>query len=378
MFKQISYAIFLDSNVEVEIINVKKQKNHPAMEYFHFWEIKRLPAAILVSPKQHSLVLPISIPNKPFKEAVWTAIENVVSSPKREKILQSIVKAYCVVLLIQGKNATENKRAQEEVTGAIEEISKRMNQLSETITEPPSLIVIPQELLSEERILLWSLGLDENEVSEPYVLKGEEISRRNLFNILSVIGESCQCGYDMGWILEMRIPLRWGMEVQSELVKQLGFDPENPMVKTEMSQILSIGSTLITEGEGYAQSPDVYSEGTIEFESEPSVGRISPAQFSEMDSPETIPSGIDSTIITEREDSVSSPDEYREEIIELESEPSKGEVSTALFGDTVLTETSSSGIDPTIKTSLIIVMGMVLLIITTGIFIILRNRRRIS
>lgn len=343
VFKQISYAALMDSNVEVQMVNVQQQKDHPAMEYLRFWEIKSFPAAILVSPKRHSLVLPISIQNKPFKETVWSAMDNIVSSPKREEILQHIAKVYCMVLLIEGKDTAENKRAQWAVSNAIGDITKIMSQMPKTVEKPPCLILIPRESLSEERILLWSLGVNENEVSEPYVavlygrgrrigslLKGKQITQSALFNILSVIGSACECGLDREWVLGTMIPLGWDEKVQSEAANQLGFDAENPMVKIEISQILSLGSSSRMEGEGSVGSLGGrlygYREETVELEGEPSVRTISPAQFHKMDSP----------------------------------------------GPT------SSGIRPIFRTSFLIIGGMVLLILAGGIFIILRARRKAS
>ena len=125
--RQISYAAFVDSNVEVEIINVDQQKSSldhmvlsPAMKYLNFWELKSLPAAILVSPKGQSLVLPIFASDKPFSEysanllkgMIWPTLESVVVSQGRKEIVSSVVEAYCVVLLIQGKDDAENKKAQ--------------------------------------------------------------------------------------------------------------------------------------------------------------------------------------------------------------------------------------------------------------------------
>ena len=69
-FGQISYATFMDCNVKVEIINTDRNTNHPAMEYFHLWEIESFPAAVLISPNGRSMVLPISLPGKIFKESI--------------------------------------------------------------------------------------------------------------------------------------------------------------------------------------------------------------------------------------------------------------------------------------------------------------------
>jgi hypothetical protein len=38
------------------------------------------------------------------------------------------------------------------------------------------------------------------------------------------------------------MPLKWGSDRQTKIAKQLGFDAEDPMIKMEMSQILSKGA----------------------------------------------------------------------------------------------------------------------------------------
>jgi hypothetical protein len=301
-FKQISYAALLDSNVEVEIISSDRQRDHPAMKYLDFWEIQSFPAAILVSPKGQSLVLPISVQDNSFKEAVWSALEAVVSSPKREEISQNIVKAYGVVLLIQGKNADKNKSAEDAAIGAIDDIAQIMDQMPKPAGEPPRLIVIPPDLFVQERVLLWSLGVNEHDVSDPCIavlygrgrrigplLEGDGITENSLINILSLAGMSCECGLDRAWMLGTMIPLRWNGKIQSEVIRLLGFDAESPMVKREISQILSMGSSVRASAEG----PMGFSEGTLdeytgksaELEEGPSAAMISPAQFRELSSP---------------------------------------------------------------------------------------------
>jgi hypothetical protein len=114
--------------------------------------------------------------------------------------------------------------------------------------------VIPPDSFSQEKILLWSLGLKERELGKPFVtalygrgrqigplLESEKITRDRLFNILSVVGADCSCELDRNWIKGPMIPLKWEEKIQSKLAKLLGFDPENPMVKMEVSQILSTG-----------------------------------------------------------------------------------------------------------------------------------------
>jgi len=307
--KQISYAALIDSNVEVEIINVDQQKafpdhmvRSPAMKYLDFWELQSFPAAILVSPKGQSLVLPIFAPDKPFleysasllKEMIWSALESVVISQKRKEIISSVVETYCAVLLIQGQDAAENEKAQRKVTNAIEEIGRLLNQMTRPINEPPRLIVIPQELFSQERVLLWSLNINRAEADVPRVaviygrgrwigslFEGEEIIENRVFNILSVIGESCECGIDKEWMMGMMLPLRWEEKTQWAVAKSLGFDVESPMVKTEISQILALKPSPEAD-EPSADRFEGYSEIVVEPESSPTVAAVSPAQLRQL------------------------------------------------------------------------------------------------
>lgn len=365
-FKSISYATFMDSNVEVEIINIDQQKNHQSitskaarstLRYIDFWDISSFPAAVLVSPKGRSLVLPISKPNKSFKETGWRALENVVSSPKRKEILQNIVGSYCVVLFIRGKKVPVEMvtLAKEAVTEAIDDISKVMRQMPASIETPPYLVTISPESFSEEEILLWSLGIDENELSKPYVavlygrgrrigplLKGEKITKKVVSNILSVIGASCECGLDRGSILGTMLPFRWNEKRQSEVVKSLGFDAESPMVKTEMSQILSMGTTnsgnnFFNEySEKSVEIESGYSEESVEFEDGTSGGMISPAQLQKLNSPKS---------------------QAKQEARSTNEQDSRSTSQIMLF--------MGGGI-------------MVLLILSVGVFIVLRARRRAS
>jgi len=333
----------MDSNVEVEIVNTDRQKDHPAMEYFHFWEIQSFPSAILVSPRGRSLVLPVSVPNKPFKETAWSSLENIVSSPKVKEILEHIVKAYCVVLLIEGEDAAENKRVHEVVTDPIRKIAGIMKQLPKRIDEPPYTIVIPQESVSQERILLWSLGVGEDELIEPSVavlygrgrrigplLEGGQITSSGVFNILSVIGLSCNCGLDKRGMMGTQIPLKWGAKIQSDVIKSLGFDAENPMVKMEMNSIISSGPFTMTEDKGNIGS------------------------------------------------SVSAFDRYSEEVLALESMSTISKVSPAQLRELASTESATYKSGLNLKTLLALMGIIILLILSGGIIILMRTRRRIS
>jgi hypothetical protein len=72
------------------------------------------------------------------------------------------------------------------------------------------------------------------------LLKDEKIKLEVVRNMLRFIGEDCECGLDRSWMLGTMIPLRWNSKLKAGVLKQYGFDAENPLVISEMSQILSI------------------------------------------------------------------------------------------------------------------------------------------
>jgi hypothetical protein len=167
-FKQVTEVGLENSNIDFEIINIDQQKDHPAMKLIDLQQVKSLPAAVLVSPDGQSYPVSLAERDRPFEETLRSALENILSSPKREEILRQVIKTYGVVLLIEGTDAQENTRAKKAASDAIELISSQMEMMPKPIANPPVLIVMDQESLSDEEILLWSMGLDGGKLSEPH------------------------------------------------------------------------------------------------------------------------------------------------------------------------------------------------------------------
>jgi len=253
-FEEISDAAFIGSNIELEIIDVDKQEDHPAMKCLDLWSIQSFPAAVLVSPDGQSLLVPIVEPNRPFSQTLSSALDGTLSSPKRKEILKQVSKTYGVVLLIEGVDAQENEKAKHVASAAIEQISSQMEWLPKPIEHPPVLIVLEQKSLSQEKILLWSLGLIAEEITKPHaavlygrarwlgpMFIGEQISEDNLASILFLIGADCECGLDQRWLQGTMLPAKWDEDLLEFVAKSLEFDPENPMVKMEISWIVRRG-----------------------------------------------------------------------------------------------------------------------------------------
>ena len=329
-FNQISFTYFIDTNVKGKVIHSDQVSNsHPA-KYFQEWEHEELPSVILVSPNETSIAFPLP----PNKSGIRSLVEQIIQSGTRDQILQATIQTYGVVLLVEGKDSAENRRASFAIRLAIQHIKDKIPEMPKPVNELPRAITLSYQERDQEKILLWSLT-GKMELGEgPFaivlygrgrqigpLMEGNQITRGNLVNTLSLIGADCECGLDRSTMLGTMIPLKWDQSMQADLVKQLGFDPESPMIKNEISQILS--KTPAFPGQDVSEDPLLgYTEFTVAFESD-----------SAMESVEVNADSIDSNV------------------------------------------PESSTVTPPIWLSLIIVILLGLAILNSGILVFLRNRK---
>jgi len=272
-FKDISYAVLVDTNVRVEIINIDEHKEHPGIKHIDLEQIESFPTAVVVSPDGQSLSVSVTEADQPFKRSLLTGLEDIVSSVKRDEIIQQVSEVYAAVLLFEGPEKEENKRAREASVEGIEAITRQMRLLPKAVAEPPVLIEVSREEFSSEKVLLWSLGLEAKDINEPCaaviygrarwigpLMRGKQISANVVANILYIIGADCECGLDRSLMQGTMLPVRWGEEVQGKVARSLGFDPENPMIKMEINRILRMGAS------SYPGVPFGYQELVVSFD----------------------------------------------------------------------------------------------------------------
>ena len=253
-FRLILHTAFIDCNIIAEVIDVDSEEGHEAMKYLSLMQIQSFPACILVSPDGRSLAMQIKKDNEPFELSLKSVINSIIFSPVREGIINEVIKTYGVVLLIEGKNQQVNDEYRKAVLSALATIKHQMKMMVKNIKYPPVLITLKPESFPDEKVLLWSLGLGES-VEEPHaavfygkarwigpLIKSEEISETNLVKILSIIGLDCECGLDVSWVQGTVLPLRWDQKRQAQVAGSLEFDPENPLVKLEVTRILKTAS----------------------------------------------------------------------------------------------------------------------------------------
>ena len=290
---QAAGALLGDSNVRFELVNLAKG-DHPQAKRLAKRE-PGVPAGLLLSP-DGELAWPVIFPAAKPDNPEWSFLASAVSSPTRNKLLRKLIPAYAVVLFVEGTDAAQTRRARAAVSDAIEAITPLMPQMPKPVDHPPEMVVVPAERIAEESVLMWSLGLDTEPVPEPQAvvlmgrgrrvgqpLRGGLVTRTALQESLAVVGQDCECGLDRVWMQGERFPLSWGRTEKTAAFKELGFDPENPQVKAEISRIISRGpnsrpgGATQTASSNFDQLALGYSEEIIEIETGPAVATEPPA-----------------------------------------------------------------------------------------------------
>ena len=169
---------------------------------------------------------------------------------------------------------------------AIKAITPLLPEMPKPVDHPPEVVVVPAKGIAGESVLLWSLGLDAGPVPEPQAvvlmgrgrrvgqpLRGGLVTRSELQEALAVVGQDCECGLDRVWMQGEPFPLSWGRTERTAAYAALGFDPDNPQVKGEISRIISRGPNSQAKGAAssshFEQLSMGYSEELIEFNIEP-------------------------------------------------------------------------------------------------------------
>ena len=280
---QAAAVLFGDANVQFQLVNLANG-DHP--------QAKRLakrtpgvPTGLLLSP-DGELAWPVNFPAAKPDNPEWDFLSSVVSSPTRDELIEKLIPAYAVILFVEGTDAAQTKRARTAVDDAIKAITPLMPQMPKPVDHPPVVVVVPAKRVADESVLLWSLGLDAAPVPEPQAvvlmgrgrrvgqsLRGGLVTRSELQEAMAVVGQDCECGLDRVWMQGERFPLSWGRAERTAAYAELGFDPDNPQVKAEISRIISRGPNSRPSGmpssNHFEQLSLGYSEELIEFNIEP-------------------------------------------------------------------------------------------------------------
>lgn len=252
LLESTAYATYLDSNVKASVLSPKDAFKGKAAQFVPR-ELTQA-QAVLVSPDgKQSLPVKLSAEGKPLAVSAWDGLESVFDSERRNSVISKVYEHYCVILIMEGKNIEENQRIRDLANRVVKSISGQMYKLEKEIREPPVVEIISIKDFNSEKAFLWSMGITEisetPQVAILYgrgrmigpVLRDERLDERSLKAIVNTIGLNCECGLDRKWMQGTMVPQKWDEDLQKRFANQLGFDPESPAIRLEMSQILAKG-----------------------------------------------------------------------------------------------------------------------------------------
>lgn len=244
---------WLDTNVRLEIASAA----HPpeVLSGVAIDRENRLPG-FLVFPGGH--VESVALPDgaKDERAALWSFAESVVVSPLRRQLLDRLPRDFAVVLLAEGPDASANGRARQTIEGSFQRLAARLPLMPKPVEHPPSLLTVPwRKPAPGDAWALHSLGLtaSTNRVAPEAAvvygrgrrcgppLKGPDLTETALLEALTVLGQDCECDLDRSWLRGPLMPLRWGADQQRQVVAELGFDAESPLVRMEVARIIARG-----------------------------------------------------------------------------------------------------------------------------------------
>ena len=256
---QLPLAETLDST------NVTAQLVSPGSRIEGIATPEQLPAAVLVSPRGPSLVLPLEAAGQGVSQSLADFTQRLVHSSFRTDLLSQAATRFAVVLLVESDDSQKNRLATLTVETSFMHITQEMAFMPKRIQSPPVMVKLTRREAAQHSLFLWELGVAPG--SDPAVailygrlrtmgpvLTAEDISEENLNAYLGVIGADCECELDRRLLHTPMLAHHWPRAMYEAATEALAFDPENPEVKMEVSQIIAAHGPARA---GELQRPDV-------------------------------------------------------------------------------------------------------------------------
>ena len=253
--ESLAAEVLAEQSIMFELVVADEEPDHPALTYMGSDEDRTLPSAVLVSPMGHSIQLGDLGKDRFSLDQFKGVLESAVTSPVRSKIAEELAAAFAVVLMVEGREKAENSRARTILLQAIETLESELEYFPKPIKRGAALIPLTHAEIASESLLLRSFGVEPEEVEQPFaavlygkgrwigpLMIGDEITLDLVCRVLFLVGADCECDLDPRLLRGTGIPLPWNSRLQEMVSKDLGFDPDNPLVRMEVAQIMKVNS----------------------------------------------------------------------------------------------------------------------------------------
>lgn len=246
--------VLADSNVAFTPINLSREPAHPLLARLGTIDRQALPLLWLMDGGRRTvpLILPRTKDGAVDGERFQSELAAAIDSPVRRALREHVADGLCVILLLEGSDPSSTRRARKAAEQVVEQINQALPRLEKPTKQGALLVTVRAEDRDKERWTLWGL---EEDVSLPVtaraavvfgrcrrvgkVLQGDKLNGAELFALAATLGRSCECSLDRTWLYGPALPHVWDQQQRQNAAKALTFDPENPLVKAEISAIVA-------------------------------------------------------------------------------------------------------------------------------------------
>jgi hypothetical protein len=179
-------------------------------------------------------------------------LKKSLHSQVRSILIDEALSTFAFIVVVESNDSERNAELQKLTSAAQVHLQKLAPQLPRPITHPVQVLRLPVAKREVEKVLLWCMQLENLKLDEAAIavfygraksvgaaLTGERLTERALLSQLALIGQSCECDTDRDWAAEPSLPHDWTDEHRKASLAALGFQPDSPMVKSEVARILN-------------------------------------------------------------------------------------------------------------------------------------------
>lgn len=182
--------------------------------------------------------------------SIRSVIDQQIRTPRMQQLIEGSFRSFAQIVLFDSASTSQAPMADR----AARSLKKLEPMLPRPIKLPASVVTIPESERATERVLLWSLGIDhvDSDTAVMSVLYGRgklagpamvggTITEKNYLGQLALVGESCECETQRGWLEERAIPFYWTDEQSRQAERSLGFNPTKPSVVNDVRAVIARG-----------------------------------------------------------------------------------------------------------------------------------------
>lgn len=208
--------------------------------------------ALLISPDGAALKIKLTGGGADAKPL--SSLRDELLSPILLALPDQLMTHFAVILLIEGPDSAENQRLAKLAEEAADKVEASFARLPKASGKRPRVVKIAAAQREAESLLIWSAGLASDGAGLAILLgrgrllgppiPGVEATMTGLLERMLIAGQDCECGLDRSWMTGRRMPVIWSDAQMQSTARELGFSPEDAVVKAEMHRIIARGKLL--------------------------------------------------------------------------------------------------------------------------------------